>query len=78
MTTALRLLCEWLFNELNLGRIALITSPANAASQRVAQRVGFCEEGLLRAYLLDHETGKRRDSQIWSLLPTDLTIRSPK
>lgn len=73
MTAAVRLLCEWLFAKLDVGRIELTTAPENYASQRVAQRCGFQKEGLLRAYLLHQHTGQRRDSLMWSLLPGELT-----
>ncbi len=73
MTVAVRLLCEWLFAELDVGRIELTTAPENYASQRVAQRCGFQKEGLLRAYLLHQHTGQRRDGLMWSLLPGELT-----
>ncbi len=71
MTTAVDLLCRWLFDHLQIGRIELITSPANLPSQRVAQRVGFQREGLLRGYLFDRKTDQRRDSQIWGILRDD-------
>lgn len=73
MTAAVRLLCAWLFDELGLGRIELTTAVENHASQRVAQRCGFQQEGLLRANLLHLQTGERRDSLLWSLLPGELT-----
>ena len=37
-TMALRLVCGWLFENCDLGRIELTTDPENYASQRVAQR----------------------------------------
>jgi RimJ/RimL family protein N-acetyltransferase len=71
-TTALRLLCGWLFETYELGRIELTTDPDNVASQRVAQRCGFQKEGLLRSHLRHQHTGERRDSLMWSLLPGEL------
>lgn len=73
MAAAVRLLCEWLFETLGVGRIELTTDPENYASQRVAERCGFQQEGLLRSHLLHLHTGERRDSLMWSLLPGELT-----
>lgn len=72
MTTAVRLVCRWLFASVGVGRIELTTDPENYASQRVAQRCGFQQEGRLRAHLVHLQTGERRDSLIWSLLRGEL------
>jgi RimJ/RimL family protein N-acetyltransferase len=71
-TRALRVLCGWAFAELGLERLELITDPENRASQRVAEKVGFRREGVLRSHLL-HPDGHRRDSVMFSLLPGELT-----
>lgn len=73
-TMAMRLLCGWLFDTLDLGRIELTTDPENAPSQRVAQRCGFQKEGLMRSHLRHVHTGQRRDSLLWSLLPGELSL----
>ena len=70
-TRALRLLCKHGLEELQLERLELITDPDNRASQRVAQKVGFQREGVLRSHLL-HPDGRRRDSVMFSLLPGEL------
>jgi RimJ/RimL family protein N-acetyltransferase len=70
-TRALRLLCRHAFDELELERLELITDPDNRASQRVAEKVGFQPEGVLRSHLL-HPDGRRRDSVMFSLLPGEL------
>jgi RimJ/RimL family protein N-acetyltransferase len=70
-TRALRLLSEHSLEELGLERLELITDPDNRASQRVAEKVGFQLEGVLRSYLL-HPDGRRRDSVMFSLLPGEL------
>ncbi len=62
-TAALRLLCGWLFDAFELGRIELTTDPENFASQQVAKRSGFQQEGRLRSHLRRIETGERRDSR---------------
>jgi len=70
-TRALRLLSGWAFQELELGRLELVTDTANLASQRVAEKAGFRREGTLRSYLLDRD-GSLRDAVMFSLLPGDL------
>lgn len=70
-TEALRLVSSWAFDTLHIERLSLITDPTNDASQRVAERVGYQREGLLRAW---HPTRTgRRDSVMFSLLPSDLS-----
>jgi len=70
-TRALRLVCKHSLEELRLERLELITDPDNLASQRVAEKVGFQREGVLRSHLL-HPDGRRRDSVMFSLLPGEL------
>ena len=70
-TRALRLLSGWALDELELQRVDLITNPDNLASQRVAEKVGFRREGVLRAHLR-HPDGRIRDSVMFSLLPGEL------
>jgi RimJ/RimL family protein N-acetyltransferase len=70
-TSALRTLSRWALDELDLGRLELVTDPDNAASQRVAEKVGFRREGVLRSHL-PHRDGRRRDSVMFSLLPGEL------
>jgi ribosomal-protein-alanine N-acetyltransferase len=71
MTRALRLLCRYAFEDLALERLELFTDPDNLASQRVAGKVGFQREGVLRSHL-PHPDGRRRDSVMFSLLPGEL------
>ena len=75
MTRALRLLCGYAFEDLALERLELFTDPDNLASQRVAGKVGFRREGVLRSHLL-HPDGRRRDSVMFSLLPGELVPSS--
>src|SRR2546421_10812468 len=70
-TRALRLLCKHALEDLGLQRLELITDPDNGASRRVAEKVGFQREGVLRSHLL-HPDGRRRDSVMFSLLPGEL------
>jgi RimJ/RimL family protein N-acetyltransferase len=70
-TRALRVLARHALSELRLQRVDLVTDPENAASQRVAEKVGFRREGVLRAHLR-HPDGRIRDSVMFSLLPGEL------
>jgi len=70
-TRALRLLSRHALDGLELQRVDLITDPDNVASQRVAEKVGFRREGVLRAHLR-HPDGRIRDSVMFSLLPGEL------
>jgi RimJ/RimL family protein N-acetyltransferase len=68
---ALRLLSRHALDDLEVQRVDLITDPDNIASQRVAEKVGFQREGVLRAHLR-HPDGRIRDSVMFSLLPGEL------
>ncbi len=68
---ALRLLSRYALDDLEVQRVDLITDPDNIASQRVAEKVGFQREGVLRAHLR-HPDGRIRDSVMFSLLPGEL------
>jgi RimJ/RimL family protein N-acetyltransferase len=70
-TRALRLLARHALEDLGLQRVQLFTDPDNAASQRVAEKVGFQREGVMRAHLR-HPDGRIRDSVMFSLLPGEL------
>jgi RimJ/RimL family protein N-acetyltransferase len=68
-TRTLRLLTDWGFSELGLERIELWIDVANPASERVAERVGYMREGVLRSYWFKEDI--RRDFGIWSRLRSD-------
>ena len=68
ITRAVRLLCDWLFEE-GVGRIEIRTHPGNQPSQQVALRAGFQREGLERRSIWLHN--ERQDAILWSLLPDD-------
>jgi RimJ/RimL family protein N-acetyltransferase len=70
-TRALRLLSRHALEELQLPSVQLVSDPENVASQRVAEKVGFQQEGVLRAHLR-HPDGRIRDSVMFSLLPGEL------
>ena len=68
MTRAVRLVCEALLEE-GVGRLEVRTHPENEASQRLAERCGFRQEGRERKSIWLH--GRRCDALVWSLLPED-------
>jgi len=70
-TRALRRLSRFALDELELERLDLMTDIENLCSQRVAEKVGFQREGVLRSHLR-HPDGYRRDSVVFSLLPGEL------
>jgi RimJ/RimL family protein N-acetyltransferase len=70
-TRALRLLCRHALDDLGVQRVDLVTDPDNVASQRVAEKIGFKREGVLRSHLR-HPDGRIRDSVMFSLLPGEL------
>lgn len=73
-TQALALLSTWALTEGGVERLELITHPENVASQRVAERAGFMREGVLRSHTRFRDG--RRDSVLFSLLPTDVQTPS--
>lgn len=68
---AVRLLARWAFAELDAARVQLGTLPGNRSSERVAEKLGFVREGVLRAYV--DQRGERSDELMWSLLPGELS-----
>jgi len=68
-TRATALLVDWGFAELRLARIGLLADIDNVASRRVARRLGFVEEGVLRGYMMTRRG--RRDSVVYGRLATD-------
>jgi RimJ/RimL family protein N-acetyltransferase len=71
MTRALRRLCRHALDELALARVELTTDRDNIASQRVAEKVGFKREGVMRSRHA-HPDGYRIDLVMFSLLPGEL------
>jgi RimJ/RimL family protein N-acetyltransferase/SAM-dependent methyltransferase len=76
-TRALRRVCRYALDELELDRLELTADVENFASQRVAEKVGFQREGVVRSALRDPE-GHRRDSVRFSLLPGELRLEDPE
>jgi RimJ/RimL family protein N-acetyltransferase len=70
MTRAVQLLARWSFAEFGLRRIELVIAVENDASNRVAEKAGFTNEGVLRQYR--ENKGIWRDHYMWSLLRNEL------
>src|SRR5215204_1707180 len=68
-TRTLRLLTDWAFEELGLERIELWIDVENPGSERVADRVGYVREGVLRSYWFKEDI--RGDFGIWSRLRSE-------
>lgn len=72
-TSAARAVIAYCFEQLDFNRIELKCASTNLASQRVAKRLGFTWEGMLRqAELLD---GAYADHFVYGLLRHDFDIR---
>ena len=64
----LGLVADWGFSN-GIQRLFLVIHPENVASNRLAERMGFTREGVLRSY--EPVKGQRPDLVSWSLLPAD-------
>ena len=69
MREAVRSVCAWSFQVLDLCRMEAGTLPSNERSQRVLTSVGFEREGYARAYL--EIAGKREDHVLFALVRPD-------
>ncbi|MEH6936917.1 GNAT family protein [Bacillus sp. JJ664] len=52
---AVKAICTYAFDQLNLNRIGAIVYPENIPSQKLLEKLGFVNEGLLREYLIQDE-----------------------
>ncbi len=68
-TETLRQLTQWAFDE-GMLRVTALISVDNPASSRVAEKVGYSFEGVLRS--LHHVGDRRGDLQSWSILPGEM------
>ena len=66
---ALRLVTDWAFEALGLERVELRIDVDNEPSIRVAERAGYCREGVFRS--LHFKEDARADLAIYSLLAGD-------
>jgi RimJ/RimL family protein N-acetyltransferase len=69
MPRALALLARWAVETMEIRRLQLGTIPGNKASERVAEKLGFSRDGLLRSFA--DQRGDARDVTMWSLLPAE-------
>ncbi len=69
-TRALRLICQWGFSALGLGRIELFAATGNKPSQRVAERAGFVRDAVLRSYMRAKDG--QQDMVAYGLLAADV------
>jgi RimJ/RimL family protein N-acetyltransferase len=60
---AARLVVRWAFEEIGVERLEILTYPGNAASQALAEQLGFRREGVLRGFLAV-ERGKDRAGRV--------------
>ena len=68
-TSALRLLCEYAFNEMNLNRIYTYVLKDNIGSIRKNEKNGFKIEGTLRKHVFNQ--GSFQDVVVMGLLKED-------
>jgi len=66
---ALGLLTAWCLDGLGLERVELRIDPANLPSIRLAERLAYSREGVLRS--MPFKDGLRADLAVYSRLPTD-------
>jgi ribosomal-protein-serine acetyltransferase len=74
VTSAVNAVLGYCFLSLNLNRIELLCASGNARSIRVAERLGFVREGLLRQD--EYLNGIFVDHLVFGLLRADFEIRS--
>ncbi|KAB2349735.1 GNAT family N-acetyltransferase [Actinomadura rudentiformis] len=70
-TRAVRTVCRWGFDVLDIDLITWHAEAGNTASRTVAERAGFLVEATLRKRLI-HQ-GERMDAWVGSLLPQELS-----
>ena len=71
---ATRLLVDYLFHAYTYHRLELLMDPQNTASERIAQKNGFTQEGLMRqAFFIN---GSMRDVKMYSLLRPEWQART--
>jgi RimJ/RimL family protein N-acetyltransferase len=66
-----RLLARWAF-EHGCERLQIRADTENEASMRVAERVGFRREGVLRSIRFNPRLGRRMNFALYSLLPDEI------
>jgi RimJ/RimL family protein N-acetyltransferase len=71
-TEAARRLTRHAFDELESPRVEIRTEPHNDSSVRVAERLGFRREGVLRS--VSHRRGGPIDLALYALLPEERAV----
>ena len=66
---ATQLMLHYAFNELGLNRVYLFTEEENIPAQKLFERIGFTQEGLLKEDIFSHN--KLANRYIYSLLKKD-------
>ena len=69
---AVRLVSAWALVDCGLARLQLRADDRNIPSQRVAEKVGFKREGVLRSIRYNARLGRRANYVMYSLLPEEL------
>jgi ribosomal-protein-serine acetyltransferase len=72
-TEAAALVTDVAFNELGMHRVTLRIAVGNRASERVAEKLGYVKEGLLREEVLVR--GSWLDHTLWAMLEGDFHTR---
>jgi RimJ/RimL family protein N-acetyltransferase len=73
-TEALGLLARWSVDALDIRRLQVLVVQENTPALRLAERVGFRREGVLRAYW--EQDGARLDVVMLSMLPSEIPGRT--
>jgi RimJ/RimL family protein N-acetyltransferase len=68
-TRAAELLRTWAFENTSLHRLEIMASAENIGSQRVAEKLGACREGVLRQRMILR--GRKHDAVLYSMLRVD-------
>lgn len=75
MTEVLRLFCSFLFSYRTVYRLQAVIQVGNVASRRVAEKIGFRSEGILRGFV--YQRGAHHDCEILSLLRGEMEPIAP-
>ncbi|MDV3125584.1 GNAT family N-acetyltransferase [Mycobacterium sp. 21AC1] len=68
-SAAVRLVVGHLFDAMSIERVAAPIACGNDATIRIARRLGFVREGVMRSYMT--VGSRRRDHELWSLTRND-------
>lgn len=69
VTRAIRVLVDWAVDERGMHRVEWLAAATNTASIKVAERLGFVRDGVLRES--HSHRGVRRDMEVWSVLASE-------